>query len=265
MPNNANLPSIPGNADLISGDPDWKEQLKNDPSIDAAKWKKIGDYFDENSLAPVQPSILCEGSECPYYKACFLVREDIPLPLGKPCPIEETFKTRWARELATTLGATEDGYQNIDLGMVVDLINTQLDIHRAQSELVTNPRMAERTVRGFDPQGNPIVDLRMNPTFFALKGARKLKTEILECLNATREARSKDSSRLTQDGAQMLTDFRKALEGGLKFGTLVKNAEFEEPKIEGGVVSEHLSEQAKELGIEPVSDAPDLSEPPDEE
>lgn len=213
-----NTPNIPGNADLISGDEDWVEKLKNDPTIDAKKWQKIGQYFEENSLAPIQPSILCEGSECPYYKACFLVREGISLPAGKPCPIEETFKQRWAVELAATLGLAEDGFANIDLGMVVDLINTQLDIHRAQSELVTNPRMAERTIKGFDPSGNPIVDLRMNPTFFALKGARKLKQDILEALNATREARSKDSNRLTQDGAQMLTEFRKALEGGLRFG-----------------------------------------------
>jgi hypothetical protein len=254
------LPSIPGNGDIMSGDDDWMDKLKNDPAIDDQKWEKIDKYFETNSLAPVQQSIICEGQDCPFYKSCFLRRENIPLPQGTPCPIEETFKQRWAIELASSLGLAEDGFHSVDLGMVVDLINTQLDIHRAQSELVENPRMAERTIKGFDPQGNPLVDLKMNPTFFALKGARKLKTDILEALNATREARSKDAGRLTKDGAQMLTEFRKALEGGLNFGKIARDAEFDQPKIEGGVAHEHLDEHSKELGIKKVSDAPDLTE-----
>lgn len=226
------IPSVPGKTDLMRGDAAWKEQLRKDPAMDAAKWQKIDDYFNSNSLSAVQPSIICMGEKCPFYTSCFLRRENIPLPIESPCPIEETLKYRWGQELAGTLGHTQDGYANVDLGMVVDLINTQLDIYRAQAELVDNPKMAERTIRGFDPQGNPIIDMKMNPTFFALKGARKLKQDILEALNATREARSKDHSRLSQDGAQMLTEFRKALEKGLRFGELTRDAEFVHPDID---------------------------------
>lgn len=226
------VPSIPGNADLIVGDAAWKAKLKTDPAMTEEKWQKLATYFDVNSLSAVASSIICKAQDCPFYTSCFLRQEKIPLPVDNPCPIEETFKHRWAAELGATLGHTQDGYANIDLGMVVDLINTQLDIHRAQSELVDNPLMAERTIRGYDPQGNPIIDMKMNPTFFALKGARKLKQDILEALNATREARSKDNSRLSEDGAQMLTEFRKALEGGLSFGQVTREAEFVPPAID---------------------------------
>jgi hypothetical protein len=194
--------------DLLVGDRQFLQQLQASPSMTEAQWRALEGYFHENAASPIQPSIICEDADCPYYKSCPLVRAEIPRPVGKPCVIEETVKRNWRELYLTQIGDSIEGNPAVDTGMIIDLVSTLLDIHRAQMEVAESPRVAERVLRGYDAKQNPIVELKMNPVHFFLKNARQLKVELLEQLVATRDARKKDKSRDVQDQTRMMTEMR---------------------------------------------------------
>ncbi|NIN65695.1 MAG: hypothetical protein GTO63_13575 [Anaerolineae bacterium] len=245
-----NLPA-PFDGDVMSGKRAWLDKMKDDGTISTEQVEAVVEFFEKSQASPMQQSILCEDLGCPYLKACPLYRNKIPRPTGKPCPIEETFKEMWYTRLAEEIGVHPDGYAAVDLGIAVDIVNTMIDIHRAQSELVNQPAIAERVVKGQDRQGNDIVDLKMNPVIFSLKSSRKQKAELLNIEVATREARAKDKSRQSQDAAQLLAKLREGVEG-------VMELKRTEAPVLPGAVHEHLSDHSKEIGIEPITDAPDL-------
>lgn len=193
-------------------DREWVQSLKDNPAVTPEQINNLGSYFIQNQAGNIQQSIICEDQACPYFKGCPLYREKIPRPSGKPCPVEETFKAMWFQNLAKEMGVNPDGYESVDLGIAVDIVNTMIDIYRAQSELVNNPEIAERVYKGTDKDGTPIVDLKMNPVIFSLKSSRKQKAELLSIQVATREARAKDKSRQTQDAAQLLSQMREAMD-----------------------------------------------------
>jgi hypothetical protein len=56
----------------------------------------------------------------------------------------------------------------------------------------------------------------MNPVIFSLRHSRKSKTMILEQLVATRDARSKDKSRKTQDQSNLMAELRGLVDSKLK-------------------------------------------------
>ncbi|NIV35176.1 MAG: hypothetical protein GWN58_38705, partial [Anaerolineae bacterium] len=60
--------------------------------------------------------------------------------------------------------------------------------------------------------GQPIIQLKMNPLQFAHRSAMQTKLKIEESLILTRESRSKDKSRATQDMAQLMSQVRAVAE-----------------------------------------------------
>lgn len=209
----AQLPApLKERANLLVGDQAYLAKLRNDPDITDEQWNALTEYFTQNAASPMQPSIICKDAECPYIESCPLKRAEIPRPEGQPCVIEETVKRNWAEIYLPEVGESPDGFKAVDTGMVIDLVSTLLDIHRAQAEVSEMPNVAERVLRGVDSKGKPIVELKMNPLHFYLGNARKLKMKILEQLVATRDARRKDKSRTTQDATQLLTEMRATLD-----------------------------------------------------
>jgi hypothetical protein len=207
-----------GSSDLtgmIKADQKWLDKIKSkleDGTITGDQWTKVQQFFLENQFGPVQPSIICKGESCPYIKACPLAREKVPLPFNDPCPIEETAKSVWFQQLAKELGSLDDGFDATDLGAACDIINLMVQKQRVQWELVKNPEVATRTIVGMTPQGEPIVDLKANPSFFALKALLQMQQKISDGLMTTREARSKDQSRKTQDAAVQYAAMAEVIE-----------------------------------------------------
>jgi hypothetical protein len=250
----------------LVGKKTYLQKLQAGGALTADQWAELTQYFEESASAPVQQSIICKDAECVYYTSCPLVRASIPRPFGDPCVIEETVKRNWQELYFADLGKAEDGFAAVDRGLIIDLVNTMLDIKRAQDELVDQPAVAERVLKGFDKDNNAIVELRMNPVHFYLANARKLKAKLLDIQVATREARAKDKTRKTESAAQFMTELnelvndmrdqqRKAMESSMQ------DAEFEVSGPKRSVGTESLSDPSKALGIMPVSDAPD----PDDE
>lgn len=181
-------------------------------AITDSQWQILDTYFADNAAGPVQSSIICKGEECPYVESCPLARAKVQLPMGDPCVVEETVKRNWAALYFREIGVAEDGYAAVDRGVVIDLMNTMLDIKRAQDEVAKMPNVAERVLRGFDKDNNAIIEMKMNPVHFYLKNARLLKQKLLQNLVATREARAKDKSRQTESTAQLMVQMREAVE-----------------------------------------------------
>lgn len=208
-----NLP-IPIHADKAWID-DIRDKLDKG-EITTEQWDQIKQFFEENQFGPVSPSIICKGQECVYAEACPILRAKLPAPLGLPCPIEETSKHLWFKSLRREMGVAEDGFEAVDLGAACDIINLMIQKQRVQWEMVTCPHVAERIVKGFDMDGTPLIEIRPNPTFYALKALNLMQLKISESLMTTREARSKDESRKTSDAAvkfAALTNLTDRLKG----------------------------------------------------
>lgn len=208
----ADLPAtLADRGNLMVGDQTYLQKLRAG-ALSEDQWNALEAYFGDNAAGPIQPSIICKSKECPYYNACPLVRAEVELPVGDPCVVEETVKRNWASLYYPEIGKAKDGYAAVDRGVVIDLINTMMDIKRAQEEAVDQPQVVERVLRGFDKDNNAIIELRMNPLHFYLKNARLLKQKILHNLVATREARAKDKSRQTESTAHLMTEMRESLD-----------------------------------------------------
>ena len=207
--NDANLPAaLTERANLLTGDQKYLATLQKAGALTEAQWDKLESYFMDNAAGPIQPSIICKGQDCSYVRQCPLAQAKVPLPFDEPCVVEETVKRNWAQLYYAEFGRAKDGYAAVDRGVIIDLMNTMLDIKRAQDEMANSPEVAERVLRGFDKENNPIVELKMNPLHFYLKNARLLKQKLLGNMVATRDARAKDKSRQTESTAQFMTELK---------------------------------------------------------
>jgi hypothetical protein len=209
-------------------DPDYLAdmQAKLDAGeITQRQWDGLIRHFEETAFAPVQPAILCEDTDCTYIKACPLKRNDIPRPLGKPCPIEETARRIWfehQRQIVMNLG--HEALPSVDLGISCDLVSVMMQIQRVQWEMVKNPAVAERIIKGYDKDGEPLVDVKMSPLFYTLKALQKMKKDLLESQILTREARAKDTTQRSEELATLLSR-AESLVSKLNSGDAPKNAD----------------------------------------
>src|SRR3990167_2108570 len=219
LPSASSSASVPGNLPaeledrrhLLVGDAAYLAKLQTEGALTEVQWQALETYFRESAAAPVQPSILCKDTECPYFESCPLVRAQVPRPVGKPCVVEDTVKRNWAALYYAEIGVAEDGYAAVDRGVVIDLMNTMLDIKRAQDELASGDRgsnsvITQRDLKGWTKDNEPIVELKVNPIHVYLKNARLIKSKLLESLIATRESRAKNKHQKTTTAASLMTE-----------------------------------------------------------
>ena len=263
----------PDDFHMLVADDDYLKKLRDDKSITPEQWEGLRTELRLNAAGPLQPSIICHDNDCEFARTCSLKKQGFPVPRGKSCPIEDTFRAVWLKQLQDEIGTDADGYASVDTGIIVDVVNTMIELHRGQQEAALTPKIAMKVIAGIDKLGDPIVDLKMNPVLFSLKASRKMKAELLKHLIATRDARSKDKSRKTVDAALQLNALRRATDGALeKMGVkpgvpTMRNAEVVDlgnavPEAVkalvvgdgGAILAEHLSEHAKEIGIKPLAD-----------
>ena len=143
--------------------------------------------------------ILCIGEQCPYAKKCPL-GENNNYPMGMDCPIEDTIKDVWYTQYADELELAEDS--KIDSSLVQDLVFWEMLSKRATEELAIDPKILKRTVAGFQNTKDglkPVYKDELNQRLTFLERAQKQKMKILDSLIATREAKSKDTSRMIHD------------------------------------------------------------------
>lgn len=176
--------------------------------------------------------MLCTGEICPFSKKCPL-NENNNFPMGQECPIEDTIKDIWYNDYAKELEIS--GESKIDSSLVQDLVLWDMLSKRAVEELASDPKILKKTVAGFQntktgPQ--PIYKDEINQRLNFLERAQRNKMKIMESLIATREAKSKDTSRLIHDpssyAAKLLDKAKELTQAAAKAGLIEGSCVVEE-------------------------------------
>ena len=143
--------------------------------------------------------IICMGEQCPYHKKCPL-GENNNYPMGQDCPMESYLKDSWYNEYAKDLEIADDS--KVDSSLVQDLVLWDMLSKRALEELAADPKIVKKAVAGFQQTNDgmkPIYKEEVNQKLTFLEKAQRQKMKIMDSLIATREAKSKDTSRLIHD------------------------------------------------------------------
>lgn len=143
--------------------------------------------------------IICIGEQCPNAKKCPLSSNN-NFPLGQDCPIESFLKESWyadyVKDLDIQLGS------KVDESLVYDLVLWDMLSKRAIEELAADPKIVKQSVAGFQQTNEGMKAVyrdEVNQKLMFLEKAQKQKMKIMDSLIATREAKSKDTSRLIHD------------------------------------------------------------------
>src|SRR3990167_7961033 len=139
-------------------------------------------------------AMVCKAEQCPFYSRCPLNLNNIPLPVGKSCPVEEGLQQVWLEQFAQASGIdlsniNESAY---DMLLLNDLANYQLLETRAAMELADNPAIHLKEFVGYDAKGNAIHTTEMNKIILFKEKMAKMKMKILRELIATRKSKSEE-------------------------------------------------------------------------
>src|SRR3990167_10040018 len=109
-------------------------------------------------------AMVCKAEQCPFYSRCPLNLNNIPLPVGKSCPVEEGLQQVWLKQFADASGidlsnTNESAY---DMLLLNDLANYQLLETRAAMELAEAPSVQIKNFAGYDSKGQPMHVMEMN-------------------------------------------------------------------------------------------------------
>ena len=177
--------------------------------------------------------IICIGEQCPYAKKCPL-GENNNYPMGQECPMESYLKESWyvdyVRDLEIQAGS------KIDESLVQDLVLWDMLAKRALEELAGDPKIVKRSVAGFQQTNEgmkPIYREEVNQRLTFLEKAQRQKMKIMDSLIATREAKSKDTSRMIHDpstyAAKLLDKAKELKEKAAKAGLVEADYSVEDP------------------------------------
>lgn len=166
--------------------------------------------------------VICMGEQCPYAKKCPL-GEGNNYPMGLDCPIEGTIKEIWYADYARDLEIKEGS--KVDESLVSDLVLWEVLSKRALEELAADPHIVKKSVAGFQETSDgpkPIYKEEINQKLSFLERAQRQKMKIMDSLIATREAKSKDTSRIIHDpstyAAKLLDKARELKEKAADLG-----------------------------------------------
>jgi len=143
--------------------------------------------------------LICTGEQCPYSEKCPLGQNN-NYPIGKECPVEGTLSDMWYKDYVRDLEVNPDN--KVDSALVGDVVFWEILEKRAAEELAKKPEILRKNVAGFQDTSEgvkPIYREEMNQIINFLEKAQRQKLKIMNALIATREAKSKDASRIISD------------------------------------------------------------------
>jgi len=168
--------------------------------------------------------MICLGEQCPYAKKCPL-GENNNYPMGSDCPMETYLREQWFDDYVKDLEIPEDS--KVDASLVQDLVLWDMLSKRAVEELAVDPKIVKKSVAGFQQTNEgmkPIYKEEVNQRLTFLEKAQRQKMKIMDSLIATREAKSKDTSRILHDpstyAAKLLDKARELRERAAKAGLI---------------------------------------------
>jgi len=155
-------------------------------SKDQAEW--LDSWFDRNALSAAHSAPLYCHQECPYRRACPLDQLQVPLPIGRECPIERTLLSQEANRLRTELGVQDDDPWSLSLVEYASL--WKILFRRALLE-AGEDRVIIESYRGVDKEGNSLWEKKLNPALSFAEKVKSILHDIGEDLIATKKAKAK--------------------------------------------------------------------------
>lgn len=197
---------------------------------------ELSNYIDKMrfGISGIAP-IICKAEKCPYYLKCPLVRANIPLPVDKDCPVEESLQKMWLDEFIKTSGINVDvDLSAYDLLLLNDLANLQLLEARATIELANDPKIQLKTLAAFDQDGEPVFTYTLNNLIHFKEKISKMKLKILREMIGTRKVQNEEDARKSNDRSVIMADKLKRLKEQLGSDAInIVDADFtvkEDPK-----------------------------------
>jgi hypothetical protein len=127
--------------------------------------------------------MICKGSKCPFYEACYLDKQN--LPVKSRCPIEiQTLVDRFDR-YCNQLKVDEDNL--VDLTLVRELCDIDIQLTRAEMRLAISADFVEDVIVAVDQNGTPHYRPELNKAVEYKDKLRKERHRILELLASTRK------------------------------------------------------------------------------
>lgn len=134
----------------------------------------------------------CPGPSCHEAQDCPLVRQEIPLPVGRACFVELNLINTMVGAMAQELQLDKDEVFAVNsIGAIA--INNVV-IKRAM-EILNREEIIVDSFRAMTPEGDPVFERKAHPSVGVIKEFQKLTQLIQQDLMATRKERSKDAAR----------------------------------------------------------------------
>jgi hypothetical protein len=171
----------------------------------------IRNFVDMNTKGFVASmSMKCEGKKCPFLSACVLNKVGATLPIGQPCPLEQTIIVTWVTKHLKALGIEDidDPAHSFDMDMLYELAGQELIRWRCSVHLSDDPRLVSNKMVGGTMHGEPIFADVINPVLQVMESAGKNISSIRNALVATRESQLKAGQSST-DPTQLSAERRE--------------------------------------------------------
>lgn len=173
------------------------------PELEDHQIEYLDDYFETMRHNPAATAtLICKGHQCEIYKHCPLAQASVNLPVGHPCPVERKLVEQWTTDLMNELGIEPDAH--VDRAQVSEIVRSRLFSKRSQ-EILANHTALVDSYKGVDQEGNPLWESKLNPILPFFEKNTKMSEKILDSLIATRESKSRDKSRVTVTGADIVS------------------------------------------------------------
>ncbi len=172
----------------------------------------LRNFVDMNTKGFVASmSMKCTGKKCPFLSACVLDKVGSALPVGQPCPLEQTIIVTWVTKHLKALGIEDidDPAHSFDMDMLYELAGQELIRWRCSVHLSDDPRLVSTKMVGGTMHGEPIFADVINPVLQVMESAGKNISAIRNALVATRESQLKAGQSST-DPTQLSAERREA-------------------------------------------------------
>ena len=226
-PEPAQVPAVITNNYLI-------DSIENACDLTPEQANGLNTYMVKARLGmSLQVAPLVCTDKCPFKQKCPLVINKIPLPTGKPCPVETAVMKQYRDELALAIGISGDDINSaFDRKLMDDLAFIHMLKMRLGTEMsIKDPQIAKNQVISYSPQGKPISADVVNPRLGVLEKLMKMEKGIMSELMATRRAKFQSSGNpddASKVGATLMGKMEQVLEKRMADARARHAAEVEE-------------------------------------
>ncbi len=166
--------------------------------------------------------MLCMGLQCPFARYCELVENDIDLPIGDPCPLEDFAVDAFIDEFKEHYNLDEKDPQSFwILQLMRDLAGDTVVSTRINMSLALDPEPVESTFGGIAFGGQALSITKLQPTLDYMLRLNNSKLKLIKEMLGTPKAKAEvgqlganDPSSSTSDAQARANKLRKLAESG---------------------------------------------------